>query len=38
MKKNHSINICGTVYHIDEDASLLLENYLQSMKSYFERE
>ena len=38
MKKNISINICGTVYHIDEDASLLLENYLQSMKSYFERE
>ena len=35
MKKNISINICGTIYAIDEDAYQLLENYLQSMKNYF---
>ena len=33
MKKNISINICGTIYAIDEDAYQLLENYLQSMKT-----
>lgn len=38
MKKNISINICGTIYAIDEDAYLLLENYLQSMKNYFRNE
>lgn len=35
MKKNIQINICGTIYYIDEDAYQLLENYLQSMKNYF---
>ncbi len=35
MKKNISINIFGTVYAIDEDAYLLLDNYLQGMKNYF---
>ena len=38
MKKNISINICGTIYSIDEDAYQLLENYLQSMKNYFRNE
>lgn len=38
MKKNISINICGTIYAIDEDAYQLLENYLQSMKNYFRNE
>ena len=38
MKKNISINIFGTIYAIDEDAYQLLENYLQSMKSYFQRQ
>ena len=38
MKKNISINIFGTIYAIDEDAYQLLENYLQSMKNYFERQ
>lgn len=35
MKKNIQINICGTIYAIDEDAYQLLENYLESMKNYF---
>ena len=38
MKKNISINIFGTIYAIDEDAYQLLENYLESMKSYFQRQ
>ena len=38
MKKNISINICGTIYAIDEDAYQLLENYLQSMKNFFRNE
>ena len=38
MKKNISTNIFGTIYAIDEDAYQLLENYLQSMKSYFQRQ
>ena len=35
MKKNITINIFGTVYSIDEDAYVLLNNYLEGMKSYF---
>lgn len=38
MKKNISINICGTIYSIDEDAYHLLEHYLDSMKRYFSQE
>jgi len=38
MKKNISINICGTIYSIDEDAYQLLEHYLDSMKRYFSQE
>lgn len=38
MKKNISINICGTIYAIDEDAYQLLEHYLDSMKRYFSQE
>lgn len=36
MKKNIAINIFGTLYNIDEDAYQLLDNYLQSIKRYFE--
>ena len=35
MKKNITINIFGTVYSIDEDAYVLLNNYLEGMKNYF---
>lgn len=38
MKKNISINLFGTLYNIDEDAYQLLENYLESMKRYFNRQ
>lgn len=38
MKKNITINLFGTLYNIDEDACQLLEQYLQSMKSYFSRQ
>lgn len=35
MKKNISINLFGTLYHIDEDAYELLERYLDNIKRYF---
>lgn len=38
MKKNIQINLFNTLYNIDEDAYLLLENYLESMKRYFSRQ
>lgn len=37
MKKNITINLYGTLYAIDEDACRLLEQYLDSVKSYFGR-
>ena len=30
MKKTLTINLGGTVYHIDEDAYILLDNYLNN--------
>ena len=38
MKKNITINLFGTLYNIDEDACQLLEQYIESMKSYFSRQ
>lgn len=38
MKKNIQINLFGTLYNIDDDAYQLLENYLESMKSYFSQQ
>lgn len=38
MKKNITINLCGTLYAIDEDAYQLLEQYLGEMKNYFSRQ
>lgn len=35
MKKNITINLYGSLYAIDEDASKLLEEYLQNMHRYF---
>ena len=35
MKKNIQINLFGTLYNIDDDAYMLLERYLDSMKRYF---
>lgn len=38
MKKNINVNIFGTIYAFDEDAYLLLQNYLDNMKSYFSKQ
>ena len=35
MKKNITINLYGSLYAIDEDASKLLEQYLDNMRCYF---
>ena len=35
MKKTLTVNLNGTVFHIDEDAYELLDNYLSSLKLYF---
>ena len=37
MKKNININLFGAIYAIDEDAYNLLDNYLNNMKSYFDK-
>lgn len=37
MKKNITINLCGALYAIDEDACQLLEQYLDNMRSYFSK-
>ena len=38
MKKTLTINLGGTVYHIDEDAYHLLDNYLANLRIHFHRE
>lgn len=37
MKKTLTVNISGIVFHIDEDAYEVLNNYLQSIKKHFIR-
>lgn len=38
MKKTFTINLAGSVYHIDEDAYTLLDNYLRSLREHFVQE
>ena len=38
MKKNITINLCGRLFQIDEDAYNLLQNYLDSLRSHFGRQ
>lgn len=38
MKKTLTINLGGTVYHIDEDAYHLLDSYLTNLRIHFQRE
>ncbi len=38
MKKTLTVNLGGTVYHIDEDAYRLLDNYLNNLHVYFRRQ
>ncbi|WP_430974676.1 HAAS signaling domain-containing protein, partial [Sunxiuqinia rutila] len=35
MKKTFTINISGSVFHIDEDAYQKLQNYLQMLNAHF---
>ena len=35
MKKNITINLCGRLFQIDEDAYELLQQYIDSLRSYF---
>ncbi|MEI8202041.1 MAG: PspC domain-containing protein [Bacteroidota bacterium] len=35
MKKNFTVNICGTIFNIDEDAYELLNQYLLSLKEHY---
>ncbi|MBQ3771265.1 MAG: PspC domain-containing protein, partial [Bacteroidaceae bacterium] len=37
MKKNITINMCGRLYQIDEDACNLLQKYIESLRSSFGR-
>ena len=38
MKKTFTVNLNGTVYHIDEDAYELLDNYLSNLRIHFSKE
>lgn len=38
MKKTFTVNLSGTVYHIDEDAYQLLDNYLSNLRIHFGKE
>ena len=38
MKKTLTVNLGGTVFHIDEDAYRLLEKYLANLRIHFSRE
>lgn len=38
MKKTLTINLAGYVFHIDEDAYYLLDNYIQNLRNYFKDE
>ncbi len=35
MKKTNTINLGGVIFHIEEDAFTLLQNYLSSIKDHF---
>ena len=35
MKKNITLNLCGRLFNIDEDAYEMLSTYEQSLRSYF---
>lgn len=37
MKKTLTVNLGGTVYHIDEDAYILLDNYLNNLRYHFRK-
>ena len=38
MKKTLTVNLGGTVYHIDDDAYRLLDDYLANLKHFFRKQ
>ena len=38
MKKTLTVNLGGTVFHIDEDAYQLLDKYLTNLRIHFKNE
>lgn len=38
MKRNITVNLCGSLYHIDEDAYELLNKYLGDMRAIFSKQ
>lgn len=38
MKKNITINLCGRLYQIDEDAYELLSQYMDALRNYFNKQ
>ncbi|MBR5436941.1 MAG: PspC domain-containing protein [Muribaculaceae bacterium] len=38
MKKNITINLCGRLFNIDEDAYELLQHYMDTLRSYFAKQ
>jgi phage shock protein PspC (stress-responsive transcriptional regulator) len=38
MKKNITINLCGRLFQIDEDAYEMLQHYIDSLRSHFGRQ
>ena len=38
MKKTLTVNLGGAVFHIDDDAYHLLDNYLCNLKAHFSKE
>ena len=38
MKKNITINLCGRLFQIDEDAYEMLQHYIESLRASFGKE
>ena len=38
MKKNITVNLCGRLYSIDEDAYELMNHYLETLRNYFSKQ
>lgn len=37
MKKTYTINLSGKIFHIDEDALEKLQEYINTLKTYYTR-
>ena len=38
MKKTYTINLSGKIFHIDEDALEKLQEYINTLKTYYTHE